>query len=329
MNRRRALTILLVAGAAAPLRVGSQPREKVRRIGVLLETSRTRPNIERLLVPFDQALRALGYAEGHNLVIEWREADGRVERLPALAAELVALKVELNVAGTGTAAVAASKATSSIPVVFVAAGDPVGMGLVKKLARPGGNATGFATLSPETTTKGLELLREVLPRLRRLAVLHNPRDPASIVQVAAMREASAVLGLQVELRGVATEADLEAAFGAIERARPDGLQVMFTPVTYLHRKRIAAFAAAQRIPAVYGFVEYVEDGGLMSSGFSYADNWRRTAAYVDRILKGAKPADLPVQQPTVLEIAVNLKTARALGIRMPQSVLLRADRVIE
>jgi len=329
MNRRRALTVLLAAVAASPLRVASQPREKVRRIGVLLGTSRKRRNIERLLVPFDQALRSLGYVDGRNLQIEWREADSRLEPLPALAAELVALKVELIVAGTAQAALAASKATSAIPIVFVAAGDPVSIGLVRSLARPGGNVTGFSALSPATATKGLELLREVLPRLRRLAVIHSPAESSSISQVAAINEAGAALGLQLELHPVATEADLEGVLRTIERDRPDGLQVFLTIETYRHRKRIADFAAARRIPAVYGYVEFVEDGGLMSYGFSYADNWRRTAEYVDKILRGSNPADLPVQQPMVLETAVNLKAAKTLGIAIPPSVLLRADQVIE
>ena len=329
MKRRRAIIALLAAAAVSPRCAWSQPREKVHRIGVLLATNRKRRNIERLLVPFDQTLRAHGYIEGKNLIIEWREADSRLERYPALAEELVAAKVELIVAGAGHAAVAVRKATKSIPIVFVAAGDPVGMGLVDSLRRPGGNATGFSTVSPATTDKSLELLREVVPSLNRLAVLHTPGDATSMTQVEAMRHVTAALGLQVMMYDVVREADLEGVFRAIERARPDGLQVVFTPVTYSHRKRIIDFAAAKRIAAVYGYVEFVEDGGLMSYGFSYADNWRRTADYVARILKGHKPADLPVQQVMTFELAVNKQAAQTIGIAIPQSILVRADQVIE
>ena len=327
MNRRRALGVAL-ASLLASAAARAQPKGKVRRIGVLLGTSRTRPNIERLLMPFDQALRELGYVEGRNLLIEWREAHGDIARLAGLAAELVASKVELIVAGTGAAALAASKVTAEIPIVFVTFGDPVSAGLVKSLARPGGNVTGFSNLSDALTHKQLELLREVLTRPSTLAVIHSPGDAADIAQLAAMREASAALGLTTSLHRVASEADLEGAFRAIAHERPEAMQVFLTVTTYLHRKRIAEFAAAQRIPAVYAYVEYVEAGGLMSYGFSYADNWRRTAAYVDKILRGAKPSGLPVQQPQTLELAVNLKAAEALGLAIPQSVLLRANEVI-
>lgn len=329
MHRRRALGLALATTLLACAGARAQPAGAARRIGVLLGTSRTRENIARLLVPFDQALRELGHAEGRNLIIEWREAHGEVERLAPLARELVERNVEVIVAGTGDAATAAAKATSVIPVIFVAAGDPVGAGLVRSLARPGGNVTGFSNLSEEVTRKQLELLREVLPRLSRLSVLHSPGHGADQIQFEAMREASAALGLTVALHGLLSEADLDSAFRAIERERPDALQVFLTVTTYLHRRRIAEFAAARRIPAVYGYVEYVQAGGLMSYGFSYPDNWRRTASYVDRILKGAKPAELPVQQPQLLELAVNLKAAKALGLAMPPSVLVRASEVLE
>ena len=327
MKRRQALAAM--AAAAMPFAVRAQTSAPRHRIGVLLTTSRTRPNIERLLVPFDQALRELGYVEGRNLLIDWAEAEGRLERLPVLAAGLLARKVELIVAGANEAAMAAKKATAAVPIVFVASGDPVGMGLVKTLAKPGGNVTGFSTLSTEYTRKQLELLREVLPHARRVAVIQSPGDSASVPQLAAMREATALLGLDAEVYDVANAQGLEPAFQAIHRSRPDAMHVFFTVATYLQRERIADFAAAARLPAVYGYVECVEAGGLMSYGFSYADNWRRTAAYVDRILKGERPADLPVQQPTALELAINLKAAQALGLRMPQTVLVRADRIIQ
>jgi putative tryptophan/tyrosine transport system substrate-binding protein len=329
LKRRRLLGWGLATPLLAAAGARAQPPGTVRRIGVLLGTSRKRQNIERLLVPFDLALRELGHAEGRNLLIEWREAHGRIDRLAPLAAELVARKVEVIVAGTGDAAVAAARATDVIPVIFVASGDPVGAGLVKSLARPGGNVTGFANLGEAVTRKQLELLRELLPRLGKLAVIHSPGHGADRIQFAAMREASAALGLAVALHGVLSEADLDGAFSAIERERPDALQVFLTVTTYLHRRRIAELAAATRIPAVYGYVEYVQAGGLISYGFSYADNWRRTASYVDRILKGAKPGELPVQQPQTLELAVNLSAAKALGLSIPPSVLLRANEVLE
>ncbi len=296
---------------------------------MLLVTSRKRADIDRLLVPFDQALRGFGYVEGRNLHIEWREADGRLERLPALAAELVAREVELIVAGAGQAAVAARKATSTIPIVFVASLDPVGSGLVKNLARPESNVTGFTTFGKETARKQLELLREVLPRARRVAVVHSGGEAASEPMLEGLREASSLLALEIQWYDVKGGAELERSLGSIERDRPDGLHVLFTVATYLNRRRIVEYAAAHRLPAVYGFSEFVQVGGLVSYGFSYADNWRRTAAYVDRILKGEKPRDLPVQQPASLELAVNLKAARALGVAIPQSVLLRANQVIE
>jgi len=327
VNRRSVFGFALATAVLAAAGARAQPTG-ARRIGVLLGTSRKRQNIERLLVPFDQALRALGYVEGRNLLIEWREAHGQAERLAPLAAELVARNVEVIVAGTGSAALAARKATDAIPIVFVAFGDPVKAGLVSSLAQPGGNVTGFSTLSEAVTLKQVELLREVLPRLSRLSVIHSPGEAADLSQLAATRQASAALGLSVALHPVVSEADLDGTFHAIERERPDALQVFLTVATYLHRKRIADFAAARRIAAVYGYVEYVEAGGLMSYGFSYADNWRRTASYVDRILKGARPSDLPVQQPQTLELAVNLKAAESLGLALPQSVLLRANELI-
>jgi putative ABC transport system substrate-binding protein len=329
MNCRRELLIALAMSSIVPLCVRAQPAGRVYRIGVLLGSNRATGVSTGVLQPFEQGLRELGYVEGRNLVIEWRGAEGRLERLPALAAELVALKVDLIVAGTSPAAVAAKNSTDAIPIVFVVVADPVGQGLVKSLARPGNNVTGFATLGDAIIGKQLELLREAFPRINRLAVIYNPGDPGNVRQLAASREASAAMKLLTRIHEVRGEAELEAAFRAIEQERPEGLHVIAEPVTFIHRKRIAEFAAAQRLPAVYGAAAYVEAGGLLSYSTSFAEHYRRTAVYVDRILKGAKPADLPVQQPTTLELAVNLKTAKALGITIPQTILLRADRVIE
>ncbi len=329
MNRRRKLLIALAACSLAPLRATAQPAGRVYRIGVLLLTTRAITAAAGHSQPFEQGLRELGYVEGRNLVIEWRGAEGRLERLPALAAELVALKVDLIVAGANPPAVVAKNATDSIPIVFVHAIDPVGQGLVKSLARPGNNVTGLASLGEAIIGKQLELLRETFPRINRLAVIWNPGDPSNVQYLPAMREAAATMKLQARLHEVRVEADMDGAFRAIEQERPEGLLVFLEPITFIHRKRVAEFAAAQRLPAVYGLAGFVEAGGLMSYSSSYAEHYRRTVAYVDRILKGTKPADLPVQQPTTLELVVNRKTAKALGITIPQTILLRADRVIE
>jgi ABC-type uncharacterized transport system substrate-binding protein len=329
MMNRRTFIVCVGTGLVAPLAAEAQPTRRIYRIGVLVASSRTIPATAKVLQPFEQGLRDLGYIEGRNLVIEWREAEGRIERYPALAAELVALKVDLIVASAIGPALAAKNATDSIPIVFVHASDPVGARLVKSLAQPGNNVTGFASFGEATIGKQLELLREVLPGVSRLAVIHNPDDPSSMRLLPATREASAALKLQVRVHEARSEAELEGAFRAIERERPDALQVLFNLITYIHRKRIADFAAQKRILAVYGTAEYVDAGGLMSYAFSAADNFRRSVAYVDRILKGEKPGALPVQLPTKLELVVNLKTAKSLDLAIPQSVLLRVDRVIE
>ena len=330
MQRRKVLQLAaLFLASPAPLRVRAQPAARVYRIGVLLSGSLARLATTRVLPAFQQGLRELGYIEGRNLIIEWRGAEGHLERFPEFVAEFVALKVDLIVAGTSQGAIAAKNATNTIPIVFAQAPDPVALGLVKSLARPGGNVTGLSNFSSEVVGKQLELLREVVPRISRIAVIHNPVDASSIAQLAAMRIAGATLKLQVRVHEVRSEADLESALRAIERERPEGLQPLFHSTTYIHGKRIIEFAAAQRLPAVYGFDEFVEAGGLMSYSVSVSDSYRRSAFYIDKILKGAKPADLLVQQPTKLELAVNLRTAKALGVKIPQMLLLRADRVIE
>ena len=326
MKRRRALLIALAGSPLASLLARAQPAGRPYRVGLLLITSRSHPGADKLLAPFLAGMRELGYVEGRNLVIEWREADGRIERLPALAAELVSLKVDVIVAGAHDAALAARRATDAIPIVFVASNDPVGQGLVRSFARPGTNATGFGSYAESIAGKWLELLREAVPRISRLSVIHGAGHAAS---VAATHKAAAVLKVQPLMHEVRTEADLVSAFRAIQQDRAEALLVMLDTVTYVHRERIAQFAIAQRLPTVSGLAQFVEAGGLMSYSNDYSDNWRRTVAYVDKILKGARPADLPVQQPTTLELVVNLKTARALGITIPPSILLRADRVIE
>jgi len=327
MNRRRYVLIALAGALVSPLRVSAQPAGKVYRVGVLLITSRAHPTTARILQPFEQGLREAGYVEGKNLVIEWRGAEGHYERLPTLAGELVARKVDVIVAGADAAAIAARNATRAIPIVFVAATDPIGQGLVKNFARPEGNVTGFATLGEAAVGKRLELFREVLPNITRLAAIHDPESDRR--GIAALREATAKLNMQLRQHEVRSEADLDRAFRAIEQERPEGLAVAASVIAYLNRKRVAEFAAEQRLPSMFSFAEFVEAGGLMSYSFNYSDNYRRAVAYVDKILKGAKPADLPVQQPMTLELVVNLKTARQIGVKIPHSILLRADRVIE
>lgn len=325
---RRTFLVQVSALIALPLVAGAQPAGGVHRIGLLLSTSRaTYP--AQFAQAFEQGLRELGYVEGRNLTIERRFADGNHERLSELAVELVDLKVNVIVAGSDVAALAARNASRTISIVFTAGGDPVGIGLVKSFARPGGNVTGLASFTDVMIGKQLELLRELLPPFGRLAVIRSSNAAAAAKQLAAVREASAALKLQMSLHDVKSVADWEGVSRAIERERPEALQVIPSITTFYLRKRIADFAAAQRLPAIYGVAEYVESGGLISYSFNFTNNWRRTAVYVDRILKGARPADLPVEQPTTLELVINLGTARALGISIPPSILLRANRVIE
>ena len=326
MKRRDAVCGILALVAAPVAR--AQAKGKVHRIGVLLTTSRTFPATAHLVRAFYEGMRERGYVEGKNLVIEWRGAEAKLERLPALAAELVALKPDLLVAGAGPAAVALKKTTSTIPIVFVQAADPVGTGLVRTLARPGGNVTGLSNLSDAIVGKQLELLREVTQHIRRVAVIHVVGDPTSSLQLSVIRKV-AWPELQISVHEVKGPADFDDAFRAIAQERPDALHVFFNSTTYVHQQRIIDFAAAQRLLVVYGEQIFVQSGGLMSYSHSAADLYRRSTVYVDRILKGAKPADLPVQEPTKIDLAVNLKTAKALGITIPQSVVFRADLVIQ
>lgn len=327
MERRRVLQ-LTCAMLVAP-RCLAQPSGKRFRIGLLFNTNRAITEAIGNLPPFMAALREYGYTEGRNLTIEWRGAEGQTERLPALAAELVALKVDLIVAGAEAAAVAATNATKTIPIVFVAAGDPVGLGLVKTLSRPGGNVTGFSSFGETLVPKRVELLREIYPRMTRLAVLHQPGDSSSMQHLRAMQASTGPLQLSVSVHELKASTEIDPALQGIAKERPEALMVFPSGLTFIHRKRISQFAAQQVLPAVYPFALYLDHGGFMSYGFSFPDNYRRTAEYVDRILKGARPADLPVQEPVKFELVINLKTAAKLGATVPPSLRLRADRVIE
>jgi putative tryptophan/tyrosine transport system substrate-binding protein len=281
---------------------------------------------------FLQGLRDLGYVEGRNVVMEYRFAEGKLERYPALAAELVALKVDAIVAPITPAALAAKQATRTLPIVFITVGDPVTSGLVTSLARPGGNVTGLSNINAELVGKCLEQLKQAVPGVSRVAVLWQPgfldeRTEKEMLKGADV--AGRALGVRLQIVEARGPADLDRAFSDITKARARALTVLPANLFFTERRRLVDLAAKNRLPAVYPLREFVDDGGLMSYGANNADLFRRAATYVDKILKGAKPADLPVEQPTKFQLVINLKTARALGLTIPQSVLGRADEVIQ
>ena len=319
-----------VAGGllAAPLAAGAQQAGKVYRIGYLASYSST--TAPHRIEPFRQGLRELGWVEGKNIVIEYRWAEGRYERLPDLAAELVRLKVDVIVAAPTAAAVAAKNATGTIPIVMLGASDPVGLGLIASLARPGGNVTGVSySVGVETFGKELELLKEIVPKVRRVAILSNPASPVQPLFIREVNGAARSLGIQLQLLEVRGPNEFEGAFAAMAKERVGALLVVADAMFIFHRTRLAALAARSRLPAAYGVRASVEAGGLMSYGPSVRDLFRRSATFVDKILKGAKPGDLPVEQPTKFELVINLKTAKALGLMIPQALLQRADEVIQ
>jgi putative tryptophan/tyrosine transport system substrate-binding protein len=328
MDRRVFISCIAISLLAAPLAVEAQPAGKIPQIGFLVAASASDSAYARLIEAFRQGLRDLGYVEGRNIVVEYRYADGKYERLPALAAELVRLKVDVIVSHGTNAPLAAKKATSAIPIVMTSAGDPVGSGLVSSLARPGGNVTGLSLMIPELGGKRLQLLKEILPGLSRVAVLWNAANPYASLVVREMEATATTLGVQLQSLVVRGPDDFEGALAAATTGRAGALTAVEDPLTITKRRQIVDFAAKRRLPAIYGVKEFVDAGGLMSYGANFADLWRRSATYVDKILKGAKPADLPVQQPTKFEFVINLKTAKALGLTIPPSVLLRADEVI-
>ncbi len=328
MNRRAFLSTLTLALLAAPLAADAQQAGKVHRIGYLSGSSSTAQR--DLIEAFRQGLRELGWVEGQNIVIDYRFAEGRFDRLPDLAAELVRLKVDIIVAGPTSPAVAAKNATATIPIVMINVGDPVGTGLIASLACPGGNVTGLTfSVGMEVVGKPLELLKETVPKVRRVAILSNPANPAHALAIREVKVAARSLGVELQLLEARGPEEFDGAFAAMAKERVGALLVLADSVVFLHRTRLAELAAKSRLPAAYGFRENVEAGGLMSYGIDMRDNARRAATYVDKILKGAKPADLPVEQPTRFELVINLKTAKALGLTIPQSVLIRADEVIQ
>jgi ABC-type uncharacterized transport system substrate-binding protein len=327
LRRREFMTLLGGAAAAWPLAARAQQPGKMYRIGFLGNSTAA---LEGSLVgSLREGLRDLGYVEGQNILIEYRWAEGQYEQFPALIAELLAQRVEVIVTAGTPASLAVKNATTSVPLVMVAVGDPVTTGLVASLARPGGNITGLTSTSEELDGKRLELLREVIPKLSHVAVFWNPENPTLLTSLKEMRAAAQVLGIKVQVLEVRTPADLEETFKAIVRERPGALLVMGDRLFLHNRQRIMDFATKQRLPVVPGHPELVEAGGLMSYGASYPGMHRRAAYFVDRILKGAKPVDLPVERPTKFELVINLKTARALGLEVPPTLLARADEVIE
>ncbi|MDO8474599.1 MAG: ABC transporter substrate-binding protein [Candidatus Rokubacteria bacterium] len=303
MERRTFIGVIAGGLLAAPLAAEAQQAAKVPRIGFLGNSTAA---LEANLVgPFREGLRELGYVEGRNILIEYRWAEGKYERFPALIAELIAVKVDVIVTAGTPASLAVKKATTSIPLVMVAVGDPIGVGLVASLARPGGNSTGLTSIAPELEGKRLELLREVVPKLSHIAVLWNPDNPFHVGSLKETRAAAQVLGIKVQLLGVRVSEEFQAAFAAILRERSGALLVLADRLFLHNRARIVEFEAKHRLPGVYAYRELVEAGGLMSFGPSYAGMHRRAAYYVDKILKGSKPADLPVEQPTKFELMIN------------------------
>ena len=299
---------------------------KVPRVGYLSAPSRSAQSARH--EAFRQGLRELGYVEGKNVVIEWRYAEGQLERLPDLAAELVRLKVDVIVAGGLPAARAAKQVTTTIPIVMTG-GDPVRAGIIASLARPGGNVTGLSDSTVDVSTKRLELLKEVIPKLSRVAILWNPANPTNPLQLKDTQAAAPALGMTVYAVEVKEVGELERVFTGIKRERAGGLLVPGDPMFTSNRKRIADLAAKHRLPAMFTAPEYVDAGGLMAYGENPADLHRRLATYVDKILKGTKPADLPVEAAMKFEFIINLKTAKQIGLTIPPNVLARADRVIK
>ncbi len=328
MDRRAFITGMTGGLLAAPLAAQAQQSGKVYRIGLLGASPPGSPGW-RLWDVFLQGLRDLGYTEGRDLIVEGRYSEGREERLSELAGELVGLHVDVIVAGAGQPVHAARRATTTIPIVMTNHGDPVGSGLVASLARPGGNITGLSILNPEVTGKRLELLKVVVPALSRVAVLWNPGNPIHRQELGQAEAAARALGLQLQELSVRSPDEYRGAFSAMAKEHAGALLLLGDLTVWLNRGRIAELAAGHRLPAIYVQREHVEAGGLMAYGVNLADNYRRAAVYVDKILKGAKPADLPIEQPTKFELVINLKTAKALGLTIPPSLLQRADQVIE
>ena len=327
---RPATAVILLLLAASLGTAAAQPLAKVPRVGYLSPGSSSDPSRLRRFEAFRQGLRELGYVEGQSIAIEPRWAEGKYERYPTLAADLVRLKVDVIVVVGNAAIQAAQEATRTIPIVMgVGVIDPSRSGPVASLARPGGNVTGMSMMAPDLAGKQLELLKEVVPKLSRVAVLQNPANPGNAPQLRAAETAARALGVRLQTLDVRVPQEIDGAFAAMARERADALLILADAIFTNQVRQIAERAAKKRLPAIYGVTEYAEAGGLMVYGANLPDLERRAATFVDKILKGAKPADLPVEQPTKFELVINLKTAKALGLTIPSSLLQRADEVIQ
>ena len=325
MKRREFITFLAASQRHGRLRRAAQ--SKIPRIGFMGNSTAA---LEANLVDaFREGLRELGYEEGRNIVIEYRWADGKYDRFPALVAELIAAKVDVIVTAGTPAALAVKKATTTVPLVMVAVGDPVGTGLVPSLARPGGNLTGLSSIAPDLEGKRLQLLREIVPALSHVAMFVNSVNPFHVSSMRQARAAAQAMGIKLQLHDIRKSEDLDDAFAAIRKERPDALLILADRVFLHNRERMVDFTKEQRLPNVNAYKELVEVGGLMSYGPSYEDMHKRAAIYVDKILKGAKPADLPIEQPSKFTFIVNLKAAKALGVTVPSQLLGLADQLIE
>jgi putative ABC transport system substrate-binding protein len=325
MDRRRFVLTSLAGALAAPLAAEAQPAGKSPRIGVINEMAAGHLFVEA----FRQGLREVGYVEGQNIVVEYRHVQGRIDQVPALAGELVRAKVDVLLVAGSAAARSAKAVTTTVPIVFATAGDPVSSGLVASLARPGGNATGLSVLTPDLGAKQLELLKATVPRVHRVGLLYNPENPSARDQLSVARNAARTLGLELQPAEIRQAAELTEAFTRLAAGRATAVVALGDPILGNAIDRISKLAATHRLPAIYVRREFAEAGGLLAYGPSFVDNYRRAATYVDKILKGAKPADLPIEQPTKFELVINLKTAKALGLTLPPSLLARADQLIE
>ena len=327
MRRRQFITLLGGAAATWPLAARAQQPAKIPRIGFLGNSTATME--ANLIGPLRDGLRELGYEEGRNVIIEFRWADGKYDQFPALVAELLAAKVDVIITAGTPATLAIKKATSMVPLVFIAVGDPVGTGVVPNLGRPGGNITGLSSIAPDLEGKRLELLREVVPKLSHVAFFLNPANAFHTASMRQARVAAQSLGIKLQPMEVNKSEQLDGAFASIVKEKPDALLILADRIFLHNRKRMMEFAIQQRLPSVNAYRELVEAGGLISYGPSYEDMHRRAAVYVDKILKGTKPADLPIEQPTKFTLLINLKTAKTLGLTVPPTLVARADELIE
>ncbi len=326
LMRRIGLAVVLMISLLAPLAAGAQQAGIVYRLGVLRAADNTRPG-DSVDIAIREGLQPFGFVVGRNITIEYRSAEGRYDRLPELMAELIALKVDVILVTPTVTVLAAKTKTSAIPLVFAAVPDPVGAGLVTTLSRPGGNVTGITSSAHDLTAKRLQLLTEVVPR-GRVAVLANPTNPNASPQLAETREAAKTLGWSVDLQEARDSAGLDIAFSVFSTRRPTAIFLLTDPMFYSRRTQITHLALDLKLPTIFELREFVDAGGLMSYGASFTWMYRQAAGHVAKILKGAKPADLPVEQPTKFELVINLKTAKALGLTIPQSLLVRADELI-